>query len=306
MAASASWSTSSRTSRRSSTSDGRRRLTGLVRLVHPFPSLLNGVIAAAVALVAGGGWITSLLLGLAMVALQFSIGTLNDLLDADRDVGRTPSKPIPGGSVSVRTARIVWAGTAVVGLLLVVPSGAVTLGVAALGLSIGYAYDRFARGTAWSWVPFALGIPLVPVYGWVGTGEPLPWTFAVLVPCAMLAGASLAISNAAADLERDQAAGSDSVALRLGLTRAWVASLTLVAVPVTFMLGAMVATSLQGPAVVGTVGALGVVGMGLGLGATVGRRRATSAQRQRAWEIQAAGMGLFATVWLVAVGSYVA
>lgn len=303
MAANASWSISSRTSRRSSTSDGRRRLTGLVRLVHPFPSLLNGVIAAAVALVAGGGWVTSLRLGLAMVALQFSIGTLNDLLDADRDVGRAPSKPIPGGSVSVRTARFVWAGTAVVGLLLVVPSGAATLGVAALGLGIGYAYDRFARGTAWSWLPFALGIPLVPVYGWIGTGEPLPWTFAVLVPCAMLAGASLAISNAAADLERDEAAGAESVATQLGLARAWVTSLVLVAVPVAFMLGTLPAVSLQGPAVIGAVATLGVVGIGLWLGATVGRRRATPSQRQAAWEVQAAGMGLFATVWLVAVGS---
>jgi 4-hydroxybenzoate polyprenyltransferase len=261
------------------------------------------VIAAAVALVAGGGWLTSLRLGLAMVALQFSIGTLNDLLDTDRDVGRTPSKPIPGGSVSVRTARIVWAGTAVVGLLLVVPSGAATLVVAVLGLAIGYAYDRFTRGTAWSWLPFALGIPLVPVYGWIGTGEPLPWGFAVLVPGAMLAGASLAISNAAADLERDESAGAESVATRLGLARAWVASLVLVAVPVALMLGTLLVMSLQAPALVGAVAALGVVGIGLWVGATVGRRQATPAQRQTAWEIQAAGMGLFATVWLVAVGS---
>lgn len=303
MAASASWSTSSRTSRRSSTSDGRRRLTGLVRLVHPFPSLLNGAIAAAVALVAGGGWLTSLRLGLAMAALQFSIGTLNDLLDADRDAGRSPPKPIPGGSVSVRTARIVWVATAIAGLLLVVPSGAATLLVAALGLGIGYVYDRFGRGTAWSWLPFALGIPLVPVYGWIGTGEPLPWMFAILVPSAMLAGASLAISNAAADLERDVAAGAESVATRLGLARAWMASLALVAVPVAFMLGPLLAESLQAPTVVGVVAALGVVGSGLWLGATVGRRRATPAQRQAAWEIQAAGMGLFATIWLVAVGS---
>lgn len=246
---------------------------------------------------------TSIRLGLAMVALQFSIGTLNDLLDADRDIGRTPPKPIAGGSVSVRTARVVWVGSAAIGLLLVVPSGPVTLVVAALGLAIGFGYDRFARGTAWSWLPFALGIPLVPVYGWVGTGVPLPWSFAVLVPCAMLAGASLAISNAAADLERDLAAGSESVASRLGLPRAWVASLALVALPVTFMLAAMLGTSVQGPAIAGTMAALGVVGVGLGLGRTVGRRRATPAQRQRAWELQAIGMGLFATVWLVSVGT---
>ncbi len=176
MAASASSSTSSRTSRRSSTSDGRRRLTGLVRLVHPFPSLLNGVIAAAVALVAGGGWLTSLRLGLAMVALQFSIGTLNDLLDADRDAGPDAAQADP------RRVRVGPDGARRVGRRRPSPGcsswsrpAPPTLVVAALGLGIGYAYDRFGRGTAWSWLPFALGIPLVPVYGWIGTGEPLPW-----------------------------------------------------------------------------------------------------------------------------------
>ena len=39
-----------------------------------------------------------------MVALQVSIGTLNDLLDADRDAGRIPPKPIPGGLVSAAAA----------------------------------------------------------------------------------------------------------------------------------------------------------------------------------------------------------
>ena len=34
-----------------------------------------------------------------MVALQMSIGTLNDLLDAERDAGRVPPKPIPSGRV---------------------------------------------------------------------------------------------------------------------------------------------------------------------------------------------------------------
>ena len=247
----ASSSTSSRTSRRSSTSDGR----GLVRLTHPFPSLLNGLIAAAVAVVAGGGAPTAVRLGLAMVALQMSIGTLNDLLDIERDVGRTPPKPIPGGQVSRATARAVWVGSAAIGLLLVVPSGALTLVVAVLGLSIGYAYDRFAKGTAWSWVPFTLGIPLVPVYGWIGTGEPLPSAFAVLVPCAALAGAALAIANASADFERDLAGGAASVAIRLGLARAWLAHVALIVVAIVVVLGSLVAARPgAGPLLAATLG----------------------------------------------------
>ena len=61
----------------------------------------------------------------------------------------------------------------------------------------------FAKGTAWSWLPFAVGIPLLPVYGWLGAAGALPAFFAVLVPVAMLAGAALAIANARRRLERD-------------------------------------------------------------------------------------------------------
>ena len=51
-----------------------------------------------------------------MTALQASIGTLNDLVDAPRDAGRKPGKPIPAGTVSIGTARSVAVGAAAVGL----------------------------------------------------------------------------------------------------------------------------------------------------------------------------------------------
>lgn len=295
MAATAWSSISSRTSRRSSTSD----LRGLIRLTHPFPSVLNGLIAAAVAVVAGGGGLTAVRLGVAMVALQASIGTLNDLLDVDRDAGRVPAKPIPAGLVSRGTARSIWIGAALLGLLLVVPSGAITLVVAGLGLSIGYAYDRFAKGTAWSWLPFTLGIPLLPVYGWIGTGAALPPPFAVLVPCAVLAGAALAIANASADVERDTASGADSVAVRLGLARAWLLHVALIGVAIAIVFWALLgADPGPGPLAVASLGAA-IVLIGVALGATAAGRRATPRQRERAWESEAVGMGILATAWLV-------
>jgi 4-hydroxybenzoate polyprenyltransferase len=272
---------------------------GLIRLTHPFPSLLNGIIATAVAVVAGGGAPTALRLGVAMVALQASIGTLNDLLDADRDAGRVPPKPIPAGLVSPGTARSIWVGTALAGLLLVVPSGGITLVVAGAGLSIGYAYDRYAKGTAWSWVPFAVGIPLLPVYGWVGTGAALPPPFAVLVPCAVLAGADLAIANSSADVERDIASGAASVAVSLGLGRAWLVHVALLGVAIAVVFVTLLgADPGPGPVAVAALGAAIVVA-GAGLGATTAGRQASPGQRERAWESEAAGMGLLATAWLV-------
>ena len=75
-------------------------------------------------------------------------------------------------------------------------------------IAIGLAYDLRLKGTAWSWLPFAIGIPILPVFGWVGATGSLPPAFVVLVPAAVAAGAALAIGNALVDVERDRAAGA--------------------------------------------------------------------------------------------------
>lgn len=254
------------------------------------------MVVAAVALVASGGLGAATRLGLSMTSLQFAIGALNDIVDAPADVGRIPPKPIPGGVISENLARAVVAGSAVVGLLLAAPSGLATVAVAVGVLAVGAAYDVAAKGTPWSWLPFAVGIPLLPVYGWLGTAGSLPPFFAVLLPMAVLAGAALAIANARADLEVDLAAGTRSVATTLGSSRSWWAGVALVIAAT--VIGA-VGTQLSGwpslPAaliVVGTVIVLG--GLALGRGEGTGARR-------RAWEAQALGAAIAGTGWIAAM-----
>jgi 4-hydroxybenzoate polyprenyltransferase len=268
------------------------RLLALLRLVHPFPSILDGVVVAAVAWLAGGGAGRAILLGLAMTALQFAIGALNDIVDAPADAGRVPPKAIPDGLVTVRTARVVVVLTAGVGLGLasVVDVRLVVLGLVVL--AIGFAYDLVFKGTAWSWLPFAIGIPILPVYGWFGATGALPTSFAILIPMAILAGAGLAIANARADMETDQASGTESVATRLGADRAWWAGVVLMAAAVGI-----------GLALIGREGwtiatwVLIVVGIALvALGLAVGR--GDRAARRRAWELQAIGAALAATGWV--------
>ena len=171
-------------------------------------------------MVAGGAVPVAIVLGLSMTLLQFAIGTVNDLVDAPRDAGHKPGKPIPAGLVTVRGARVVAVGSAVAGLVLAFVGGPWLVALAAVVLAIGLAYDLWAKGTTLSWLPFALGIPLLPVYGWYGATGSLPELFLVLVPAAANAGAALAVANAMVDTERDEAAGVRSIALALGPTRA--------------------------------------------------------------------------------------
>ena len=80
-----------------------------------------------------------------MLALQASIGALNDVVDAAADAGRKPGKPIPAGLVTAATARGVVVVAAGVGLVLAVATGTSTFVLAVAELVIGYGYDLVAK-----------------------------------------------------------------------------------------------------------------------------------------------------------------
>jgi 4-hydroxybenzoate polyprenyltransferase len=268
-------------------------LTGLVRLVHPFPSILDGVVVGAVALLAGGRPADALRLALAMIALQFAIGALNDIVDAPADIGRLPPKPIPSGAVSMRQGRMVVAVAVLAGLGLAATTRVGVVGLAALVLAVGVAYDLRAKGTAWSWLPFAVGIPLLPVFGWYGAAGSLPAFFGALLPMAILAGAALAIANASADIELDLAAGRRSAATRLGPTAAWQLQAML------WVVVWAVATGWLARAGSGAPWTTAVGASAIALVAIVWLAHDGSpARRRRAWELEAVAVAVALVAWL--------
>jgi 4-hydroxybenzoate polyprenyltransferase len=249
---------------------------------------------------AGADPATALRLGLSMTALQVAIGTLNDVVDAPDDARSKPAKPIPSALVSLRSARFVLVLAAVIGLILAATSGPWLVGLALVVLGIGAAYDLRAKGTAWSWVPFAVGIPILPLYGWLGTtGSVAPW-FAALVPMGMLVGAGLAVANARADRERDIAAGVDSVAVALGDRASWLVNITVIALALWLALASLPSTG-EGTTVVTTVTM--VLGSTVLLVGLVAGRSGAAGRRERGWQAQAVGVGLVAVGWIAAVAS---
>jgi 4-hydroxybenzoate polyprenyltransferase len=251
---------------------------------------------AAVALVAGGEPAVALRLGLSMTALQASIGAVNDLHDAPADAGMKPGKPIPSGLVSVPVARGVAVGGAVLGLALAATVDPRVALLAVVVLAIGYGYDLIAKGTVWSWLPFAAGIPILPVYGWLGGAGELPGFFAVLVPVAVIAGAALAIANGRADLDRDAAAGVASIATRLGLGRSWWLHAGLWAVVAGVALAWLGGQGVPARGWIPVVVAAGLVAAGVAVS-----RGGNPARRERAWQLEAVGAGVALLAWVRAV-----
>jgi 4-hydroxybenzoate polyprenyltransferase len=233
-----------------------------------------------------------------MTAIQFSIGALNDIVDAPRDRGRRPVKPLADGLLGPAAGRAVAVVAAALGFALSAASGAPTLAVAVAGAACGYAYDLRLSRTAIAWLPLALALPLVPVYAWLGATGSVPAGILALVPIAMLAGGGLAVGNAVADLEADAAAGASSVGVRLGRQAAWrlhalalAASAGLVAVALPpDPVAAGVGLVLAGAVVLAT----GIVAMALASTPA----RATVARS--GWQVEAIGVALMGIGWVVA------
>jgi 4-hydroxybenzoate polyprenyltransferase len=278
--------------------------TGLIRLVHPFPSLLTSSATVAIATLAGADVPAAIRLGLAMLAMQCSIGALNDLVDAPLDAVEKPRKPIPDGLVTHRLARVVAVVGAALGVGLSALSGPTTA-LAAIGcLGLGYAYDVRLSRTALSWLPLSLALPLLPIHAWLGATGSIPSSLLTLIPVAVLAGAGLSISNGLVDVERDARGGRGAAAVTLGRARAWAlqAGLLGVAAGLALVLAPSVLSDTATRVDPGVLGALRLGGTWLGalliaLGA-VALGAGRPAVRERGWELQAVGVAALGLGWL--------
>ncbi len=250
----------------------------------------------AVATLAGGDASRVLVLATSMLLLQLGIGATNDWADASADGVVRPDKPIPAGLVTRVAAGRVAAALVVAGLALAALAGTAALLVAGLGLAAGLAYDLRLKGTRWSWVPYAIGIPLLPLFGWVGATGEVPPSLGVLLPVAMVAGAALAVANALADLERDEAAGVETVATVLGLVPARRLGALLQGAVAVAALGSAVALGGDAAGILLGAGGAACLASGVALGWGSAPRA-----RQRAWEVQAVGLAVLAAGWVGAL-----
>lgn len=281
-------------------------MAGLIRLVHPFPSLLCASATGAIAALAGAAPDIVLRLGVAMLGIQFSIGALNDIVDAPLDAAQKRRKPIPSGLVTRRSAGIVAAGGAVVGVALSAGSGPATAIAGLACLSLGFAYDLRLSRTPLSWLPLSLALPLLPIHAWLGASDTVPTGLLTLVPVGVLGGAGLALANGLADVERDARAGRRAIAVALGRRGAWAAqTLALAAAAVlAVMLAPAVPAAGTGSGVVDLDVLRTLRGVGIWLGiALIGAGAAALASgaatiRERGWELEAVGVACLGVGWL--------
>jgi 4-hydroxybenzoate polyprenyltransferase len=205
---------------------------GYLLLPHLAPVLVVELATAAFAVIAWGGVPPAHLLGpllLAMLGGQLAIGAVNELVDLPLDTVGKPWKPLPSGDVSIRGAQTM----VVVGSIMMVAFGSrfgiLALALLAVGTALGIAYDLWFKRTVWSWLPYLLALPLLPIWVFAALGKPEP-RLLLLYPLGALATVGVHFAQALPDVTIDREAGLETVTSRLGEMRifvfAWLATLS--------------------------------------------------------------------------------
>jgi 4-hydroxybenzoate polyprenyltransferase len=207
----------------------KRRLSeimqGFFLLSHPLPVLLHIVAVTIFALLAAWPhilWNVVALVVAAHAAMQLSIAVLNDYCDRRLDAVSRQDKPIARGLVRPQEALIAGVLLAVVMVLLLLPLNPWALGISLLYFTLGQGYNFGLKSTPFSGIVFALAIPLIPLYAFVGVGRIVPIVF-WLVPVAALLGIALNLANSLPDIEEDATNNARTLAVVLGVRRSFLA-----------------------------------------------------------------------------------
>ncbi len=216
--------------------------TALLRATHPGPALAVVALSVLLGVAAGLPADRLVLVALAVLTGQLSVGWSNDLLDEARDraVGRT-DKPLAAGEVRARTVRTACAVSVLATVVLSLACGVLAGTVHLLCVASAWAYNAGLKSTAWSWAPYAVSFGGLVVFVWLAAEPPAlpPWW---MPPAAALIGVGAHLLNALPDLAEDERTGVHGLPHRLGARRLpAVAATVLVTASVVVALGAGIA-----------------------------------------------------------------
>lgn len=193
-----------------------RTLVALVRASHAPPTAAVTALAVLLAVEAGHGLRGILLVGLAVLSGQLTIGWSNDLLDAARDraVGRA-DKPLATGVLDTRTVTRALVVAAVACVVLSLALGWRAALTHLLLVGGGWAYNLGVKSTVVSWLPYVVAFGALPAVPWLALAPPAlpPWW---MLAVGALLGAGAHVVNVLPDFADDGATGVRGLPHRLG------------------------------------------------------------------------------------------
>lgn len=194
-----------------------RAVIALLRASH-FPQTLAMTVALGICAWVMGVRDQNLVVFVAAVLFgQFSVGWVNDFIDArlDRTVGRS-EKPIVAGTLETSSLKVPIA----IALILVVPLSILAAGwigglahIAAVGSA--HIYNVYLSRTVWSWVPYAVSFSLLPFFV-AQAGSRVLWPELPMILLFALVGVIAHLLNALPDIAIDREGGKGGLVVSLG------------------------------------------------------------------------------------------
>jgi 4-hydroxybenzoate polyprenyltransferase len=180
------------------------RAWGLLKSTHPIPSFAVTVFTVLLAVGYDMPLDKLLVVGLGILFQQFSVGLSNDWLDYERDktVGRK-DKATVRFDVSVKLVRNASLASAGLALAIAASAGWATALLMIAMLVIGWSYNLGLKANALSFLPYALGFGVLPIFVTLALEPSLvpPWW---VMLAASLLGVSAHFANALPDLIQDR------------------------------------------------------------------------------------------------------
>lgn len=209
------------------TSTGGGTAFELLRAAHLPPVVTVTALAAALAAAWGRGPSGTVLVALAVLSGQLSVGWSNDRIDLRRDLAaRRKDKPLVRGGVRPVAVTAAAAGALAACVPLSLAGGAVAGSTHLAAVAAAWCYNVGVKRTALSWLPYALGFGLLPAYITLGLPD-RPWPPGWVMAAGALLGTGAHFTNVLPDIDADLAEGVRGLPQRLGRRRAGAAAAVL-------------------------------------------------------------------------------
>ena len=215
-----------------------RRAVALLRASHAPPSVAVTAIATALSVASGRGVGGSILIALAVLSGQLSVGWCNDRVDLARDLatGRT-DKPLVSGELSPRTMTLAAGSALALCVPLSLANGLLAGTVHLIAVAAAWCYNLGLKRTWFSPLPYAVAFGLLPAF--VTLALPgHPWPPAWAIGAGALLGVGAHATNVLPDIDGDLDTGICGLPQRLGArVSRLLAGLALLAASVLLVLG---------------------------------------------------------------------
>jgi len=196
-------------------------ISGFFTITRPVNSFVAGLAAIVAYLIATGTVVPGVILLMAVVILVTAAGNvINDYFDAEIDAINRPSRPIPSGTVSRRSAGVYAAILFIAGVAISGFTTPVCFGIAVFNALLLVAYAAKLKST-----PFFGNVSVsylsasIFLFGGAFAGYtylPAMLPVATITFLAMLARELL---KDAEDIEGDKAGGADTLPIRIGVKK---------------------------------------------------------------------------------------